>query len=254
MRDAAIRALIIDDEPIARAYLRDLIGESEEVLVVGEAASGQEAVGAIRMERPDLIFLDIQMPEMDGFEVLTHLDPASLPLIIFVTAHDSHALKAFEANALDYLLKPFGRPRFRKALDRAVERIRSRDLEVFEERLKALVDRMKSDRPPLTRLMVRSRGRVFFLRTDEIRFIEAAGNYAALHAGEDEHLIRETLSSLEGRLDPNTFLRVHRSTIVNLDFIREIIPLERGEYRIVMSGGIPLKLGRSYRDNLLARF
>ena len=182
MRDAAIRALIIDDEPIARADLRDLIGESEEVLVVGEAASGQEAVGAIRMERPDLIFLDIQMPEMDGFEVLTHLDPASLPLIIFVTAHDSHALKAFEANALDYLLKPFGRPRFRKALDRAVERIRSRDLEVFEERLKALVDRMKSDRPPLTRLMVRSRGRVFFLRTDEIRFIEAAGNYAALHA------------------------------------------------------------------------
>ena len=254
MRDAAIRALIIDDEPVARAYLRDLISESEEILVVGEAASGQEAVEAIQMERPGLIFLDIQMPEMDGFEVLTHLDPASLPLIIFVTAYDSHALKAFEANALDYLLKPFGRPRFRKALDKAVERIRSRNLESFEERLKALVNHLKSDRPPLTRLMVRSRGRVFFLRTDEIRFIEAAGNYAALHVGEDEHLIRETLSSLESRLDPNTFLRVHRSTIVNLDFISEIISLERGEYRIVMSGSIPLKLGRSYRDNLLARF
>ncbi len=254
MTDAAIRALIIDDEPVARGYLRDLIHESEEVRVVGEAANGIEAVERIKKERPDLIFLDIQMPEMDGFEVLTRLDPDFLPLIIFLTAHDTYALQAFEAKALDYLLKPFDRPRFRKALDKAVELIRSRNLADFEKRLRSLVSRLNTDRPPLKRLMVRSRDRAYFLRTGDIRFIEAAGNYVVLHVGEDEHLIRETLSSLEGRLAPDTFVRVHRSRIVNLDHVREVISLEKGEYRIVLTDGSQLKLGRSYRNNLLARF
>lgn len=253
MTGAAIRALIVDDEPIARGYIRDLLQESEDVLVVGEAASGEEAVAAIRTKRPDLIFLDIQMPEMDGFEVLTHLDPDSLPSIIFVTAHDRYALQAFEANALDYLLKPFDRPRFQKALDRALELIRSRDLGAFEKRLRSLANHIHKDRTPTHRLLVRTRGRAHFVKTADIRFIEAAGNYAALHVGDDEHLIRETLNSLERRLDPGSFIRIHRSFIVNLDFVREVLSLEKGDYRVVLTDGNRLRLGRRYRDNLLSR-
>jgi two-component system LytT family response regulator len=249
-----VRALIVDDEPVARDYLRDLLLESKDIRVVGEAASGKEAVNAIRTKRPDLIFLDIQMPEMDGFEVLAHFEPASLPAIVFVTAYERYALQAFEANALDYLLKPFDRRRFQKAMDRALSLIRSRDLAAFEKRLKSLIGRLNEDRAPLKRIMVRSRDRAYFLKTDDIRFIEAAGNYAALHAGEGEHLIRETLRSLERRLDPDLFVRIHRSYIVNLDFVREVISLDKGDYRIVLTDGNHLRLGRCYRENLLARF
>ncbi len=254
MTEAAIRALIIDDEPIARDYLRDLLNESHDVRVVGEAANGIQAIETITRERPDLLFLDIQMPEMDGFEMLSHLDPALLPLIIFVTAHDTYALQAFESNALDYLLKPFDRPRFQKSLDRAVELIRSRNLAGFEKRLRSMVSRLNSDKPPLKKLMIRSRDRIFFLKTENIRFIEAAGNYAVLHAAEKEHLIRKTLYSLEERLDPNIFVRIHRSTIVNLEYIREIVSLNKGEYQILLDNGLALKLSRNYRENLLARF
>jgi two-component system LytT family response regulator len=253
MTGTAVRALIIDDEPVARDYLRDLLCESEDVRVVGEAANGREAIEAIREKRPDLIFLDIQMPEMDGFEVLTHLDPDDLPALIFVTAHDRYALQAFEANALDYLLKPFDRPRFRKALDRALALIRSRDLTAFEERLRSLAAHIHKDRAPSPRILVRSRGRAHFVKAADIRFIEAAGNYAALHIGDDEFLIRETLDSLEGRLHPESFVRIHRSFIVNLDFIREVLLLEKGDYRVVLTDGSRLRLGRKYRDSLLSR-
>ena len=254
MTGSFVRALIVDDEPVARDYLRDLLLESKDIRVVGEAANGKEAVEALRKKRPDLIFLDIQMPEMDGFEVLAHFEPASLPAIIFVTAYDRYALQAFEANALDYLLKPFDRRRFQKAMDRALSLIRSRDLAAFEKRLKSLIGRLNEDRAPLKRIMIHSRDRAYFLRTGDIRFIEAAGNYMVLHVGEDEHLIRETLISLEGRLAPDTFVRIHRSFIVNLDFVREIISLDKGDYRVVLTDGSHLKLGRCYRDNLLARF
>ena len=254
MTSATVRALIIDDEPVAREYLQDLLHEREDVSVVGEAANGSEAVEAIQRERPDLIFLDIQMPELDGFDVLTRLSPDQLPVIIFVTAHDRYALQAFEANALDYLLKPFDRPRFQKALDRAVAQVQSRDLTAFEKRLRSLVNHLHTDRPPTQRLMIRSRGRAHFVKTADILFIEAAGNYAALHVGGEEHLIRETLSSLERRLDPESFVRIHRSFIVNLDHVREVLTQEKGDYRIVVTDGRHLRLGRSYRDNLLARF
>ena len=249
----AIRVLIIDDEPIARDYIQGFLEGNSSVSVIGEATNGLEALELIIEKKPDLIFLDIQMPEMDGFEVLKHIDQANLPHIIFVTAYDEYALKAFEVNAVDYLLKPFDRVRFEKALEKALDYIRLQKARDFEDRVKALLSGLGPSKEIPQRLAIRSRGRIHFLNIEDIRFIQAAGNYVALHTGEKEHLLRETLKSMEAKLDKDKFLRVHRSTIVNKNYIRELELITSGEYCIHMAGGERLMLSRKYRDRLLNR-
>lgn len=253
MTEKIIRALIVDDEPVARNYIRDLLKEDKIVEVAGEASDGLEAVKAAVVLKPDLIFLDIQMPGMDGFEVLEHLHQVIQSHIIFVTAYDKYALRAFEVNAIDYLLKPFERKRFRKALERAKKIILSSKDRDFEKRMNAFVLEMKQERKHLKRLLVKSRGRIYFVRADDIQHIEAAGNYVSLWVAGTEHLIRETLNSIEKRLDPEKFVRIHRSTIVNIDFIREIQPQSSGEYVLLMSDGRKLTLSRTYKSDLLDR-
>lgn len=248
-----IRTLIVDDEPVAREYIRDLLQEEDAVEITGEASDGPEAVKAALTQKPDLIFLDIQMPGMDGFEVLNHIRQTYHPHFIFVTAYDKYALKAFEINAIDYILKPFERTRFHISLERAKESIHAGRDRDFENRMNALVKNLNQEKKYLKRLLVKSRGRIYFIRTDDIQHIEAAGNYVSLCVAGTEHLIRETLNAIDKRLDPEKFVRIHRSTIVNIEFIRELQPQPSGEYICMMSDGKRLTLSRTYRSELLDR-
>ena len=245
-----IRTLIVDDEPLARERMRTLLGSETDVEVVGEARDGLEAVETILGQSPDLVFLDVQMPGVDGFGVINAIGADRMPTVIFITAYDEYALRAFEVHALDYLLKPFGRERFRETLKHArasLERRRAGDL---GRRLLALVNDIKPEAPKLDRLVVKSGGRVFFLRTDDLDWIEAAGNYVRLHLGEEAHLFRETMTRMEARLDTRRFVRIHRSRIVNTERIKELQPWFNGEYVVVLRNGMRLPLSRGYRDKL----
>ena len=249
--------MIVDDEPLARQSIRLLLQNDPQIELVGEARNGAEAVRAIRKHSPDLLFLDIQMPEMDGFEVLEKIEADRMPVIVFVTAFDRYALKAFEVHALDYLLKPFSDARFEKALAQAKAQIGQREISALSQKLLALLEDRDLRRSPqsrsqsyLTRLMVKSAGRVLFLKTDEIDWVEAADYYVKLHVGRKGHLLRETMSELESKLDPEKFVRIHRSTIVNLDRVREMHPLFGGEYGVVLHDGTELKLSRTRREQL----
>jgi two-component system LytT family response regulator len=248
----SLRTLIVDDEPLARRRLRTLLEGEPDVELVGECADGDEAVAAVRERQPDLVFLDVQMPGRNGFGVLEALAPYAPPAVVFVTAHDRYALKAFDVHALDYLLKPFDRPRFRKALERARAQLRREPGPGVNERLLALLADVREARPPLERLVVKSAGRVSFVRTDEIDWIEAAGNYLRLHVGGDTPLLRETMNSLEARLDGRRFVRIHRSTIVNIERIRELQPSFHGDYAVRLRDGTELTLSRGYRDKVQA--
>src|ERR1700752_304661 len=257
---AKITTIIIDDEPLARRNLRVLLEHDPQIEIVDECRNGHEAVKAINAHSPDLIFLDIQMPEMDGFDVLARVGPEHLQAIIFVTAFDRYALKAFEVHALDYLLKPFDDDRFRRALERAKSQIAAREIDKLSQRLLALLEDRKSDRKSsseqqtyLTRLMIKAANRMMLLKVNEIDFIEADGNYAKLHLGRKTHLLREKMSELEGRLDPAKFVRIHRSVIVNIDRIKEMQPHFNGDYIIVLDDGRQLRLSRSRREQLEAR-
>jgi two-component system LytT family response regulator len=245
-----IRALIVDDEPLGRERIRTLLGDDPELEVVGECSDGLQAVAAIEQTRPDLVYLDVQMPEMDGFEVLDQIAHEPMPVIIFVTAYDHYAVQAFEVHALDYLLKSFDRERFHAALHRAKEQIRRSREGVWNERLTGLLEQLQTRQKHLTRLVIRSSGRIFFLRVEEIDWLEAADNYVRIHAGRTSHLMRETLQSLECRLDPTKFLRIHRSTLVNLDRIEELRPLFHGDYLVRLRDGTERTLSRNYRENL----
>ncbi|MCG8607099.1 LytTR family DNA-binding domain-containing protein [bacterium] len=255
---AAIRTLIVDDEPLARERVRKLLESDTEVEIIGECLNGKEAVKAIRAEHPDLVFLDVQMPELDGFGVLRKLSDVSLPSIIFVTAYDQYALKAFEVHALDYLLKPFDRRRFQKALQRAKNQIQMEKSSKISERLVDLLEELKAGanvpnrQKHLDRLVIKASGRVFFLRTDEIDWIESAGNYLRLHVGKEAHLLRDTMNALAARLDPQKFVRIHRSTMVNIDRTREIQTWFNGEYRLILEDGTKLNSSRGYRDQIYA--
>jgi len=252
-----IRALIVDDEPLGRERIRTLLREDAEVDVVGEAGNGHEAAIEIERLRPDLLFLDVQMPEMDGFAVLDAIADKHMPVIIFVTAYDRYAVQAFEVHALDYLLKAFDRERFESAVSRAKEEVRRSKEGIFNERLVTLLEDLESRKERSTRLVIKSSGRIFFLPVKEFDWVEAADNYIRIHAGGKEHLMRETLQSLEGRLDPERFLRVHRSAIVNIDRIRELQPMFHGDYALRLCDGTELTLSRKYKDKLgesLARF
>ena len=250
----AIRTLIVDDEPLARDRLRRFLAAEPEIEIAGEAGDGCEAVAAIRQLQPDLLFLDIQMPERDGFDVLRELDPDEMPVIIFVTAYDQYAVRAFDAQALDYLLKPFNRERFAQALARAKAQLRQETSDELRQRLFSLLEQLESERQYLERIVVKTTGRVFFLRTVEIDWIEAAGNYVRLHVGREAHLVRETMSRLEAQLDPRKFLRIHRSTLVNIERIKELQPMFSGDYNVVLQNGTELTLSRTYRDSFMGIF
>ncbi|HZS10544.1 MAG TPA: LytTR family DNA-binding domain-containing protein [Blastocatellia bacterium] len=250
-----IRALIVDDEPIARAGLRTLLAAEPDFEVIGECRNGREAVKAIREQAPSLVFLDVQMPGMSGFDVLAEVGPASLPAVVFVTAYDQYAIKAFETGALDYLLKPFDEERFRKTVERVKRHFEAGDFHGLRERLSALLKRLDGEVSRLEpkypgRVVVKSAGRIFFVNVDEIDRIEAAGNYVKLHVADKAHLLRETMDAMEARLDPEKFVRIRRSVIVNVEYIRELRPLFKGEYVIILRDGTELTSSRRYRDHL----
>jgi two-component system LytT family response regulator len=244
-----LRVLVVDDEPLARERLRSLLAAEPEVALVGECHDGQAAIDAIRALAPDLVFLDVQMPEVTGFDVLAALAPQEAPAVVFVTAFDHYALDAFEVHALDYLLKPFDRERFARALDRARAHLVRGD-HATEQKLVALLEDVRAARRGVKRLVVRERGRVFFLKVESIDWIEAAGNYARVHVGKDEHLLRETMKTLEARLDPAVFVRIHRSAIVNLERVRELVPSCHGEFVVLLAGGAELTSSRGYGEPL----
>lgn len=234
---AKLRVLLVDDEPLARSNLTVLLRRDPEAEIIGECGSGEEALAEIRRNRPDLVFLDVQMPELDGFDVLEMLGAEAPGGIIFVTAYDQYALRAFEAGALDYLLKPFDNARFEKALGRAKERIASR-----------------ADSPRrLEQFAIKSAGRVEFVRMAEIDWIEAADYYSCLHVGARSHLLRRSLNELERELDPEVFCRVHRSAIVRLERVRGLELGESGESEVVMEGGRRVKLSRRYKKQVQER-
>lgn len=250
----ALRVLIVDDEPLGRQRLRALLEAEPDMEVIGECTDGPSAVAALRQERPDLLFLDVRMPELDGFGVLEAMGQQRPPGVIFVTAYDKYALRAFEVHALDYLLKPFDRDRFRKALERARGQIAQAQTAGVSAQLRALLEDARPGKKHLDRLVIKSASRVFFLRTEEIDWIEAAANYLKLHVGPEAHLLRETMSSLEARLDPEKFLRIHRSTIVNIERIQELQPWFHGDYVVLLLDGTKLTLSRSYRQKLQELF
>lgn len=252
-----VRTLIVDDEPLGRERIRTLLGDDDEVEVVGECSDGKQAISVIERTRPDLVYLDVQMPEMDGFAVLDAIASERMPAIIFVTAYDRYAVQAFQVHALDYLLKSFDRERFQDALRRAKEQIRRSQEGLWNDRLTGLLEDLQARQTRLTRFVIRSAGRIFFLRVEDIDWLEAAGNYVRVHVGRESHFIRETLQSVEGRLDPTQFLRVHRSTVVNCDRIKELQPLFHGDYVVRLRDGTELTLSRNYREKLaglLGRF
>jgi two-component system LytT family response regulator len=248
-----IRTLIVDDEPLARERLANLLQPLDDIEIVGQCRDGEEAITAIHDFTPDLVFLDIQMPTMNGFEVIEAIGSDRMPLVIFVTAYDQHALRAFQVRALDYLLKPFDRDRFTDALQRARKQLERDETGDVGRRLLALVKDLRRDQPRTDRLVVKSGGRLFFLRADEIDWVEAAGNYVRLHVGNTSHLLRETMTAMESRLDPEKFFRIHRCRIVNMDRIQELQPWLNGEYAVVLRTGARLTLSRGYREKLQDR-
>jgi two-component system LytT family response regulator len=244
-----IRTVIVDDEPLARQRVRRLLEADADIAIVGECADGQQAVADLRKLRPDLVFLDVQMPGLDGFGVVQALD-SPLPAVIFVTAHDRFALKAFEVHALDYLLKPFDKSRFGAALEHAKAQIRQGTTAAVDQRLHELLQTVQSRGPAPERLMVKSAGRIYFVRIADIDWIEAAANYVRLHVGKQDHLLRDSLTALEKKLDPARFVRIHRSTIVNVERIRELQPVFHGDYVVILHDGTELPVSRSFRENL----
>ena len=256
-----IRTLIVDDEPLARDGIRVLLQRDSDFEIVGECATGEAAVESVRTLTPDLVFLDVQMPKMNGFEVVDRIEPNQAPVVIFVTAYDQYALTAFEHHALDYLLKPFDDERFDKTLQRAKKQLQQQQAHQFSRQLMHLMEDYRggdqpSDSPMasgnryVARLAIRSAGRVLFLKTCEIDWIEAADYYVKLHVGGKAHLLRQTMTNQERRLDPARFIRIHRSTIVNLERVKELRSQAQGEYAVCLDDGTRLRLSRSRKERL----
>jgi two-component system LytT family response regulator len=263
-----IRALIVDDESLAREALRVMLNVDPQIEVIAECRNGKEAVRVIREQTPDIVFIDIHMPEMDGFQVVEEIGVKHMPVTVFVTAYDKYALRAFDAHALDYLLKPFDHDRFDNALQRAKTSVLQQKLGEMSESLLAVLqdinakpdkqpsvtDGRQTDKvagkEPIDRVVVKSGGRIYFLKIDEIDWVEGAGDYLSLHAGSQSHLIRETMGNFQAKLDPQKFLRIHRSAIVNIDRIKDIKPLFKGEYSVTLTNGKRLNSSRGYRHQL----
>src|SRR5882672_5226659 len=250
-REARIRTIVVDDEAPARARIRQLLKTEPDFELVAECANGREAVAAILAQRPDLLFLDVQMPRLSGLEVCDAIRSApALPLIIFVTAYDEHALKAFELHAIDYLLKPFDRQRFQNALNHARGQLRHDQDRLPEQRLEALLSDFRSGLFKNDRLVFKENGRVIFVRPETIDWVEADGNYVRLHAGNDSHYVRATLAWFQAQLPPDAFMRISRSTLVNLDRVKELQPVFYGDYVVLLHNGSRLNMSRNYRDRL----
>lgn len=275
-----MRVLIVDDEPIARRRITRLLKLEDDVEVVNEVGSGTDAVAAIREQRPDLVFLDVQMPDLDGFGVVSALkEEEAMPAIVFVTAYNEYAVKAFDVNAVDYVLKPFDGERFRSAFQRARTTLEQKNSAEAGRRIKALLEEVLGEQRAqaltangaatnggaaapahpvqraryLDRLMVKHDGRVFFVKVADVDWFEASGNYVRVHVGRVSHLIRETMHGIEAQLDPNLFARIHRAVIVNMDRIRELQPWFAGDYIVILRDGRQLKLSRTYREALQSR-
>lgn len=241
----SLRTVIADDEPLARERIRELLRERDDVDVVGEARDGEEALRLVEQTGPDLLLLDVQMPGLDGFAVLAELDPAHSPAVVFITAFDEYAVRAFDVHALDYLVKPFHRARFHEALDRVIAgRGESRSADVR----KAVAQ--LQPRAPLTRFVVRSAGEIYFVKPADVAWIESSGNYVRLHTTTGEHVVRTSIRDLEERLDAAVFVRVHRSAIVNLDYVKKLEPFFHGEHVITLKDGSQLTSSRSYAGRL----
>ena len=249
-----ISTIIVDDEPVARRGVRLLLERDPSIEIVGEAAGGVEAADLIVERRPALAFLDVQMPGCDGFEPLARVGAEQAPVVVFVTAYDEHALRAFDVSAVDYLLKPYDDARFEAALKRAKDAVRHRQTQQVDARLYQLLDYLQTGAPPAVseRILVKSSGEIFFLKAEEIDWIEAEGDYMKFHVGGKTHLMRETMARLEARLDPKRFIRIHRSTIVNVDRMRKLSPSFAGEYAVILQDGTKLKLSRGYHERIAA--
>ena len=246
-----ITALIVDDEPLARKFIRRMLEKHHSVKIVAQCRNGKEAVTSILELKPRLVFLDVQMPEMDGFTTLETLGAATLPQIIFVTAYEQYAIRAFEIHALDYLLKPFDQPRFDKAMARVEEKFADcEQAQTERKQIAALLENVGRKTLYLERLVVKTSGRIIFLKTAEIDWIQADDKYAHLHTGGKSHLVRQTLGALEAQLDPQKFVRIHRSAIVNIERIKELQPIFTGEHTVVLENGTKLTLSRSYKNKL----
>jgi len=252
-----IRAIIVDDEKPARRRLRELLEKQPDIAIVAECSNGAEATRQIRALQPDLLLLDVQMPGLDGFGVVDAIGAAQMPATIFVTAYDQYALKAFEVSALDYLLKPFSDERFERSLARVLSFVRANRREELSHRILSLLDQIQPKQPqntsaPLDCLMIKDGGRLLFLRVEEIDWIEAAGVYVQVHTADKTWLHRISLSELEAKLDARQFLRIHRSTIVNLQKVKELHPHSHGDFLVVLHDGTELRLSRSYRQKVEA--
>ncbi|MCA1660271.1 MAG: LytTR family DNA-binding domain-containing protein [Verrucomicrobiaceae bacterium] len=245
-----IRTIIVEDEPLARERLRGLLEADPEIEVIAECADGHEAVKQIREQRPDLIFLDVQLPELDGFGVLAALGGGPLPGVVFVTAYDKFALKAFEVHALDYLLKPFDRTRFQAALTRAREQLARRHSPEIGAGLQELLAQLRSETKAANRVPIKSAGRTTLMKPEEIDWIEAADNYVNVHTRAGHHLVRETMGSIEGRLPPEQFVRISRSCLVNINRVQDLQPGPSGTYRVTLRDGTRLSASRTHRANL----
>jgi two-component system, LytTR family, response regulator len=248
----SLTTLLVDDEPLAREGLRMLLSRDLEVSAIHEAKDGREAVSAIRDTKPDLVFLDIQMPEMDGFEVLKEIGAERMPPVVFVTAHDRYAIHAFEINAIDYLLKPVTEERFTQALTRVKERLRFQPADAASRQILSLLETIASPRRYLRRLAIRSAGKTLFVDVEDVDWMEAAENYVQLHTGRAGHLVHVSMNTLEKSLDPEMFLRIHRSLIVNIRRIKELQPALHGEYVVTLENGVRLQSGRMYNEKLRA--
>lgn len=245
-----MRVIIVDDEPLARDRLRSLLSKEPDVQIVAECGDGREAVAAVQREKPDALFLDIQMPELDGFGVLDQLKAGPMPLVVFVTAFDEFAVKAFEFHAFDYLLKPFDKDRLKLAAARVRESLQAKPAAAAPDLTERLTALLESIQAGPDRIAVKLDGRVIFLRPVDIDWIEAQDNYVKLHVGREAHLVRDTISNFETRLDTKRFIRIARSTIVNIDRVREMQPMFHGEYVVILQDGTKLTMSRGYRDTL----
>ncbi|TAK67572.1 MAG: response regulator transcription factor [Bacteroidetes bacterium] len=254
----SIRTLIVDDEPLAREGVRLLLEKDPEFSIVRECGSGSQALESLKQHTVDLLFLDIQMPEMNGFEVLSHIPGAKMPVVIFVTAYDQFAVQAFKVHALDYLLKPFSDKEFYDVLNHTKEFLKLKSLEPLTERLSDLLFDMNGKRGDtkakyeqyVSRIAVSSKGNIILVPVEEIDWVEAADYYVYLHTKGKSHILRETLSTLEEKLNPDQFIRIHRSSIVRIDMIQEIRPFFEGESVVMMKDGTKLKLGKTYKQKL----
>jgi two-component system, LytTR family, response regulator len=245
-----IRALIVDDEPLAREWVRSAIAEDPELEVMGECGDGFEAAEAIRRLKPDLVFLDVQMPGLDGFGVLEALSPEEIPAVVFVTAFDQYAVRAFEAQAVDYLMKPFSKERVEEAVRRVRELVKGKSLEDFRESISKIVEKIRRDRSFPEWVLLKSDGKNVFVKVKDIDWIESSRNNVRIHVGTTLYLLHETTSAIASRLDPKKFLRIHRSAIVNIERIKELHPWFNGDYAVILRDGTQLTLSSSYRDRL----